>query len=60
MLMLFGSAMTPNALALINPKFTPVHLVIASDAILPLKVNPDAPQGKLAFTVQTVLKGRIS
>jgi len=43
---------------LINPKFTPVHLVKQSDVILQLKIKPDPPEGKIVFTVENVLKGK--
>jgi len=47
-----------EAAALINPKFTPVHLVKQSQVILQLKVRPESGGGKLIFTVENVLKGK--
>ena len=48
------------AFALINPQFTPVHLVNQSDIILRLKPQSDAPAGKMVFSVEAVLKGTLA
>jgi hypothetical protein len=47
-----------EASALINPKFTPVHLVNQSDVILRLKANPESPDGRMTFAVEGLLKGK--
>jgi hypothetical protein len=47
-----------DAAALINPKFTPVHLVKESDVILQLKVAPESGDGRIIFTVENILKGK--
>jgi hypothetical protein len=45
------------ALALINPTFTPIHLVKQSKLILELQVDP-AKDGKAVATVTRVVKGK--
>ena len=54
LLVIAGSLKT---LALINPKFTPVHLVKQSALILELQLAP-VKDGKLTATVRRVLKGK--
>jgi hypothetical protein len=46
------------ALALINPKFTPVHLVKESEAILALQLEAGAREGMATAAVAKVLKGQ--
>ncbi len=47
-----------NAFALINPQFTPAHLVGGSAVVLQLKILPEPGDAKLAFAVESVLKGK--
>ena len=58
LILLFGGVF--RASALINPKFTPVHLVKQSDVILRLKPQADAPSGKMVLSVESVLKGNLN
>ena len=46
------------ALALINPKFTPVHLVKDSEAILSLRLDGGVRDGRASAAVAGVLKGQ--
>lgn len=48
----------PTAFGLINPKFTPVHLVKQSEVVLQLKVKPNPPEGKVVFEIEKPLKGK--
>ncbi len=43
--------------ALINPQFTPVHLVLQSDVILQLRAKPGRTAGWVTFSVDRVWKG---
>jgi hypothetical protein len=47
-----------RAQALINPSFTPVHLVRDSTVVLELQVGP-AKEGKATARIQRVLKGKV-
>jgi hypothetical protein len=47
-----------EAPGLINANFTPIHLVKQSEIILQLKIRAQQSEGKLAFTVENVLKGK--
>ena len=44
--------------ALINPKFTPIHLTSQSQIILELLVGPGSEEGKLLSEVVSVVKGK--
>ena len=46
------------ARALINPNFTPVHLVESSDLILVLKISPADDKGNCTAEIKTCLKGK--
>ena len=50
--------MPADAQALINPKFTPVHLVEQSQVILELKFQGEIKRGKAVATVIRTLKGK--
>ena len=47
-----------HAIAMINPQFTPVHLVAQSDGILQLRAKPGSAAGQIVFSVERVWKGR--
>lgn len=47
-----------TALALINPKFTPVHLVKDSEVILSLRLDGGVRDGRASAAVAGALKGR--
>lgn len=55
-LLAFGGA----AYALINPKFTPVHLIDKADLIVLLKINPADAKGQCRAEVRRVLKGKLA
>jgi hypothetical protein len=59
MILMSAIGMATNVLALINPKFTPAHLVNESTVVLQLKVLPEPGDKKLVFAVDSVLKGKL-
>jgi len=48
----------PGALALINPNFTPIHLVSQADVVLVVKVGPVGADGAVPVRVVEALKGK--
>jgi len=56
----FVCAVVTDACALINPKFTPAHLVNQSVVIAQLKPLPESDGGKLVLSVEGVLKGSLN
>ncbi len=49
-----------SAYALINPRFTPIHLVQQSETIALLKLAPPDEHGKVAAEVRRGLKGKLA
>ncbi|MEI6082701.1 MAG: VCBS repeat-containing protein [Verrucomicrobiota bacterium] len=52
-------ALCATAQALINPNFTPIHLMKQSDTVLDLQLNP-AKDGVVTASVKSVIKGKFA
>ena len=55
---LIASLAAGNASALINPNFTPIHLVYQSDLILTVRLKSGPTAGLAEFEVDEILKGK--
>jgi len=57
-IVLLAALAAPPAAALINPNFTPVHLVSQSDLILVLRIGPLGAKGEIPVQIAECLKGK--
>jgi len=55
---LLAALAAPAALALINPNFTPIHLVEQSERVLVLKLGPATAKGEIPVALGECLKGK--